>query len=191
MYHNGGLLSLDYQDSDPGSILPSDDMDDSLLLQGVQQTSMNSTPNRNHQYPLFEGGNYSELSMSPMIGSSGTNLHPTFFANMAYPAQFSWPDPLRVAGQLPTCSRMSGNLIDNVHKQSHRKNPILCPVNYCPQSKKVHRSKRDLRRHIWIKHKDYAIEQKVPVESKTCDLCGMVSRKDNLKRHLKKIHGRG
>ena len=64
--------------------------------------------------------------------------------------------------------------------------PEKCPV--CGAQKAA---LRDLHRHIWTDHKDYAARENIPSESRQCPVagCTYTGRKDNLARHCKKKHG--
>lgn len=45
--------------------------------------------------------------------------------------------------------------------------------------------KKDLHRHYWVSHKEYARANKIPDPSGTCKACGnYFSRKDRIPRHL-------
>ena len=41
-----------------------------------------------------------------------------------------------------------------------------------------------MNRHLWTKHRDYALRNRVPSEDETCRVCGKTMRRDNLRRHL-------
>lgn len=45
--------------------------------------------------------------------------------------------------------------------------------------------KKELHRHYWVSHKEYARVNKIPDPSGTCEACGKYfSRKDRIPRHL-------
>jgi hypothetical protein len=71
------------------------------------------------------------------------------------------------------------------HESQHLKQ-FCCSVGTCT---KRHGSQRDLNRHMWSCHESYAIANKVPTEKRRCTVCGMESRNDNVKRHMRTIHG--
>ncbi|KAH8880234.1 hypothetical protein GQ53DRAFT_755219 [Thozetella sp. PMI_491] len=69
--------------------------------------------------------------------------------------------------------------------QGGRKRTTTCPV--CSDTKG---SARDLDRHLWTHHRDYAVENQIPSEERPCPYphCPYVGRKDNLSRHIKTRH---
>jgi len=63
-----------------------------------------------------------------------------------------------------------------------------CPYPRCPTTA---RTARDIHRHIWTKHPQYADQLEIPSEKRDCPSprCGHSSRKDNVSRHYKRKHG--
>jgi hypothetical protein len=54
-----------------------------------------------------------------------------------------------------------------------------CPATHCNYVA----PRRDLNRHLWTNHSDYARENGIPKEEDICEQCGYRSRKDRVKRH--------
>ncbi|KAK7955143.1 hypothetical protein PG996_015951 [Apiospora saccharicola] len=71
-----------------------------------------------------------------------------------------------------------------------RKRTCLCPVVGCDRQNDGFDSTRDLNRHLWSNHEDYAEEHDTPSELRKCGVpgCSMVCRKDNLRRHQETVH---
>ncbi len=69
--------------------------------------------------------------------------------------------------------------------QAARRRATTCPVCFDTKG-----SARDVDRHIWAHHRDYATEHQVPSEERRCPHrhCPYVGRKDNLNRHIKAKH---
>lgn len=85
------------------------------------------------------------------------------------------------------CSKSFPRACDlRVHEQRHHLKSFQCP-----QCAKAHGAKRDLERHIWSQHPKYASDHQVPTEKRTCRVCGKEARRDNLKRHMRTVHGIG
>lgn len=55
----------------------------------------------------------------------------------------------------------------------------------CPLCDKMHRTKRNLTRHLWTNHREYARQNGIPTEDEICQVCGSTMRRDNLRRHEK------
>ncbi|KAK0712529.1 hypothetical protein B0T26DRAFT_779823 [Lasiosphaeria miniovina] len=71
------------------------------------------------------------------------------------------------------------------HNKKHTK-PIGC--EYCPEGYyQGTAQKRDWHRHMWTNHPETAREQDVPKEEDRCPTCGQKGRKDNIRRHRKKL----
>jgi uncharacterized C2H2 Zn-finger protein len=65
--------------------------------------------------------------------------------------------------------------------------PVQCPREGCN-----HRAawNKDINRHVWSHHADWARARNWPSQEKTCDICGMVlGRGDVAKRHMAEQHG--
>lgn len=73
----------------------------------------------------------------------------------------------------------------DTHAKRHSR-PFTCPVSSCG---KPHGAKRDLGRHLWSKHPEYAAAHGVFNEHRQCQVCGKVQRSDNLVRHMASQHG--
>lgn len=69
------------------------------------------------------------------------------------------------------------------HKRTHTK-PLQC--NLCSFATA---EKKDLHRHFWSKHKEYALANNTPRDRGVCPDCGHRSRSDNLSRHKRRKHG--
>ncbi|PMD17210.1 hypothetical protein NA56DRAFT_752560 [Hyaloscypha hepaticicola] len=74
------------------------------------------------------------------------------------------------------------------HEKIHTK-PLLCHL--CPDGDYGGAAERkELNRHFWVYHAEYAESHNIPKEWGTCDDCGKECRSDNLTRHQKKAkHG--
>lgn len=49
--------------------------------------------------------------------------------------------------------------------------------------------RRDLNRHFWAHHEEYARAHSIPRDRRVCPDCGQRSRGDNLSRHKRRKHG--
>jgi len=68
------------------------------------------------------------------------------------------------------------------HERTHTR-PQRCEL--CGDAKA---ERKDLYRHFWAHHKDYAQEENIPNDIIACPHCGEETRSDNLKRHMFRKH---
>ncbi|KAH8589270.1 hypothetical protein B0O99DRAFT_600067 [Bisporella sp. PMI_857] len=86
--------------------------------------------------------------------------------------------------ECPNCGKeFSKNHELTKHMKNHVK-PLICAV--CQSSGAA--EKKDLHRHYWVHHPEYARENGIPKEEKTCPDCGHTGRSDNIKRHWGTCH---
>ncbi|KAK4464423.1 hypothetical protein QBC42DRAFT_45780 [Cladorrhinum samala] len=80
--------------------------------------------------------------------------------------------------------RLQCELDKHLHNHTRRRR---CPIRGCQAGSG---ETRDLNRHLWTNHREYARENNVPKEEIPCDFpgCDYKGRKDNVKRH-KDTHG--
>lgn len=103
------------------------------------------------------------------------------FASQASPAVSQGPYPCA------QCNKSFSKRYDLTrHVKTHTR-PFPCPL--CSDR---FGAKKTMDRHLWAKHEYYARENDVPSPLKTCPVkgCTHEARADNLKRHLKLMHGR-
>lgn len=123
-----------------------------------------------------------EFTHADLIATACTNLVSTTStpASLSSSHKMSLPD--------------SGDGHEDVSRQPTRQRrrstkPIRCPISSCAHAKRLARSRRDLHRHIWAHHEDYAIKNSIQPESEICPICKTVGRKDNVRRHMRTQHG--
>ncbi|KAK4442345.1 hypothetical protein QBC34DRAFT_418849 [Podospora aff. communis PSN243] len=75
------------------------------------------------------------------------------------------------------------------HLREHFR-PISCPVLDSLHCVQGFSQKKQLHRHLWVRHRDYAALHKTPTVEKICPYCGIKERSDNLKRHIRNLHER-
>jgi hypothetical protein len=75
--------------------------------------------------------------------------------------------------------------INRHHKRVHTK-PLGCPL--CPKADYSAAQKREVNRHLWAKHPDYAQSNNIPRERATCLECEYEGRRDNVRRHRQDQH---
>jgi hypothetical protein len=88
----------------------------------------------------------------------------------------------------PVCARafLKRHLLV-VHQLRHVK-PFHCPLEGCGSA---HGAKKDLNRHLWCHHTNYATTHNVPDKPEACPKCGKIFRKDNMARHMRSKHKSG
>ncbi|KAK3997839.1 hypothetical protein QBC44DRAFT_46142 [Cladorrhinum sp. PSN332] len=79
------------------------------------------------------------------------------------------------------------------HQNNHTR-PRACDI--CPESDDPRRPSRfaerkDLHRHYWTNHPDYARGNNIPNDRMECPFCTYKSRSDNVLRHIEKKHPAG
>jgi hypothetical protein len=95
---------------------------------------------------------------------------------------FSQPGKLRHVVHIytPMTTDILTTFGNRKHMHKHEK-PIKCPVRGCQHADAEN---RDLNRHCWTYHKEYAKKKDLPKVDALCESCGKhFTRKDNLKRH--------
>jgi len=81
---------------------------------------------------------------------------------------------LRPGTRCPTCQRVSP-----------KPKKLSCPLCPC-----AYADSRQLNRHLWVKHVEFARETKVPSENRPCRAsgCDFIGRGDNVARHERRVH---
>lgn len=72
----------------------------------------------------------------------------------------------------------------STHQRKHKQQRFRCDI--CG---KPHSDRRALDRHLWSRHKDYAMRTGAKSEAIKCRVCVYESRADNVRRHEKTKHG--
>jgi len=79
----------------------------------------------------------------------------------------------------------TGSAYQIVRKHEHiHTRPLRCQL--CGVAKA---ERKDLNRHLWVHHKDFARKNNIPSDMIACPDCGEQTRSDNLKRHRTRKHG--
>jgi uncharacterized C2H2 Zn-finger protein len=68
------------------------------------------------------------------------------------------------------------------HEKLHTQ-PLECP--FCPRTAA---ERKDMNRHLWVHHQAYAHANGIPKDTRECPDCGQEFRRDNLKRHMRRMH---
>jgi len=85
----------------------------------------------------------------------------------------------------PGCYATFSNMAElKRHSRKHRQKQNFC----CPLCQKSHLDKRALDRHLWSRHKSYAMKVGAKSEKDKCSYCDYVSRADNVRRHERSQH---
>jgi hypothetical protein len=71
------------------------------------------------------------------------------------------------------------------HEHVHTK-PLECHL--CVDRPFGAAERKDLNRHFWVWHREYARENGIPSDHVECPECGEETRSDNLKRHMTRKH---
>jgi len=172
---------------DPSLINPQSTsaLNDDYLLYPPPNTDLEfHDPSQDYPSPsmAFQGVNFlaDSLDNAPdaldALGNEGMDTEEDFVANGSF-----------VCDQRG-CDKVFPRQCDLTKHQRNHSRPISC--QFCPRSEfKGVAQNKDLYRHYWIKHPEWAAANNIPKEEATCPRCGKTKRSDNIKRHRERCKG--
>ncbi|RKK79872.1 hypothetical protein BFJ69_g4689 [Fusarium oxysporum] len=133
----------------------------------------NSLPNH-HQYPTQDG--LVDLQAGLSLDSSGSEDDRS---------ESRSEDEHATGTREVVCCGRSWKQGANYRKHYNRKHNRRLNCVFQNNCDYLGADKKDLHRHYWVSHKEYARANKIPDPSGTCKACGnYFSRKDHIPRHL-------
>jgi hypothetical protein len=92
---------------------------------------------------------------------------------------------------LISSTQVNGNQLPEATQGQLVYDVLQSPI--CPCCPKQAISRRDMKRHVWYQHGDYALSVGIPPQDVVCPApgCNKTGRSDNISRHYKTKHGGG
>jgi hypothetical protein len=156
------------------------DPDQTFQLGTTTQLTAESTPN-NMEYQSNFSQDPPERSSGHYEDESANGQFQCRDCNKIYPAQYLLTSVF-LANRLQIRALLT---IYRKHEHIHTR-PLQCHLCESPFRAA---ERKDLNRHFWVWHKEYARENGIPSDNVECPDCGEETRSDNLKRHKTRKHG--
>ncbi|CZR61728.1 uncharacterized protein PAC_11625 [Phialocephala subalpina] len=150
-----------------------------LQLGTTMPLTAEPTLNNVESQPNFLPQSPSEQILGDSEVGSASELFQCTYCSKMYTAQYK----LTLAFCQSLIEKVSAYQIARKHEHVHTK-PRQCHL--CPFATA---ERKDLHRHFWAHHEEYAQANSTPDDRRVCPDCGQRSRSDNLSRHKRRKHG--
>jgi len=105
----------------------------------------------------------------------------------------SFPNPHQLRYMTPSNASRPQAKVDfqaNLRRRNRKHERKHTRPFVCSECHKGHAAKKDLHRHLWVRHPEVAERSGIPCEVRRCHVrgCDFEGRQDNLKRHMRTKH---